>query len=303
MSSQLINTTSHNEFNPFLISTSSTPRPKSSGSSSTHWFWGLGPSLAKVKEEISTAVHTGINVLIIGETGTGKELVAQRIFQQRKKVLALNDIEARFIPINCGAIPEGLAESLLFGHERGAFTSAREKQIGKFEMAGHGVLYLDEIQTLPMSVQVKLLRTIQHKEIDRLGSKQSAVLDCQIIAASNVPLEFLVEKNTFRKDLYYRLNVCPIYIPALRNRKEDLPVLIRGLLEQIRKKHQLRATTVNEDVFALFLDYRWPGNIRELEHVLLFAALRSGKTIQPEHLPSYITGHLKEFLNCGDWAL
>ena len=205
--------------------------------------------------------------------------------------------------MNMGAVPEDLAESLLFGHERGAFTSARERQHGKFELARKGTLFLDEIQSASPAVQIKILRALQSKSFERLGSKLSQPVECRIVAATNIPLELLVQRNRFRKDLYYRLNICPLYIPALRNRKQDLPFLVKGLLAKIARDFNCYVTDVSEDTYDIFLSYAWPGNVRELEHTLLYAGLRAKGTILPEHLPDHLTGRLQDYLSEGDWSL
>lgn len=269
------------------------------------WFWGMSPAMSRLKEEIALMRSTDkdLNLLIVGETGTGKECIAKILHQKRKTECSLADPEAPFVALNSGAIPESLAESILFGHERGAFTSARERQYGKFEIARKGSLFLDEIQSLSLATQAKLLRVLQTKEFDRLGAKQSQPLECQIVAASNIPLELLVEQKRFRKDLYYRLNVYPLYLPALRHRKEDLPALIRGLLAKVRQSHNVRAEDISPDAYEILLNYNWPGNIRELEFALVYAGLRAQERIEATHLPATLTGKLAAYLSEGVWTL
>ena len=266
------------------------------------WFWSQSTLMREVVEGIELAARSEINVLIVGETGTGKELVARAIYERRRARLGVTVAEAPFVPVNCGAIPEALAESILFGHERGAFTSARERQMGKFESARKGTLFLDEIQGMSSSLQIKLLRVIQHRECERLGARAASPIECQIVAAANVPLELLVDRQAFRRDLYYRLNICPIYLPPLRRRKEDLPVLVEGLLRRVTEMHRLPMPEVTPEALAALEGYDWPGNLRELEHALLYAALRAGGVIRMEHLPGFLTGVLARYLEDGAWT-
>jgi transcriptional regulator with PAS, ATPase and Fis domain len=265
------------------------------------WFEGDGRLSETIRRDIELAASTDINVLIVGETGTGKEVVASWIHQERKIRLQLAKEDCPFVPLNCAAIPENLVESILFGHERGAFTSARTLQRGKFELAKKGSLFLDEIQNLNLEAQSKLLRVVQTREFERLGAQSSDTIQCQIITATNVPLEVLVEKNHFRKDLYYRLNICPIYLPALRSRKEDLPSLIKHFLSQISIKHKLEPKDISIEAFELLLNHPWPGNLRELEHCLVYASLRSKKIIEAKDLPATLNGSLEAYLKTGIW--
>jgi transcriptional regulator with GAF, ATPase, and Fis domain len=265
-----------------------------------HWFWGLGPATQDIRDQIKIAARRNLSVLIVGETGTGKEVVAREIHEQR---CPPKHNQQPFLPVNCGAVPESLAESMLFGHERGAFTSARDRQYGKFELAEQGTLFLDEIQNLSQSVQVKLLRVLQAREFERIGGKDTVPVDCQIICASNVPLELLIERGLFRKDLYYRLNACPIYIPALRQRREDLPLLISGLLSKLGAEDQSAPLDISPEAFEVLLNYSWPGNLRELEHALLFASLRAQHCIKLADLPPALNGRLSGYLGAGDWSI
>ncbi len=284
--------------------TNNRQKRKPTALSSNQWFWGQSETMKELRCTVERSDFQSPHILIIGETGTGKELVARKIHAQRAANLLLEDEEAPFVAINSGAIPEALAESILFGHERGAFTSARDRQYGKFEMAKRGSLFLDEVQCLSLSTQVKLLRVLQNNEFERLGSRSVQPIECQIIAATNVPLELLVKRQLFRKDLYYRLNVSPIYLPALRQRKEDLPILIKGLLQKLGQSRHLNAEDLSPEAFEMLLDYSWPGNIRELEHALLYAATRSTNSlIEASNLPGSITGRLSQYLNAGSWDL
>ena len=265
------------------------------------WFWGLGPKLEELKSDLSHSLKASLNVLIVGETGTGKELLARKIHAERRRLELLCDDDSPFISVNCSTIPEALAESILFGHERGAFTSARERQAGKFELAKNGTLFLDEVQSLSLDVQAKLLRALQEREVERLGGKSSYKIECKIVAATNVPLELLVEQKKFRKDLYYRLNICPLYIPALRHRKEDFPVIMKGLLKKVCFELRMGLPEVSPSAYQLMLSHPWPGNIREVEHALTYSVLRAKGEIEVEHLPPSLTGKLSHYLETGDW--
>jgi len=269
------------------------------------WFWGLGQALAELRADIEIAASKDINILVVGETGTGKEYVASLLHEQRLRRMRRRPSESTpFVPVNCGAIPENLAESMLFGHERGAFTSARDRRAGKFEVAGQGTLFLDEIQCLDKNLQAKLLRVLQTRKVEALGAREAVDIDCQIVAASNIPLEILVNNQRFRRDLYYRLNVFPLYLPPLRKRKEDLPTIVRGLLRRLEKTLGFTGLEVEASAFEQIVRYDWPGNIRELEHALLYAALRSRTgSITSAHLPSFVTGALKAYLSEGEWDL
>lgn len=266
------------------------------------WFWGISESMRSLKKDLQFNIQSDLNALIIGETGTGKEIIAKKIHEDRRLLEFLADDKCPFISVNCANIPESLSESILFGHVRGAFTSARDKQIGKFEMAKEGTLFLDEIQNLSLDVQSKLLRVLQSREAERLGSSEPYKVKCKIIAASNVPLEILVNQNKFRKDLYYRLTVCPIYIPSLRNRKEDLPSIMKGLLEKVCRELQCEIPEISPDAYQIISAHPWPGNLRELEHALTYSVLRAEDLIEVQHLPPSITGRLAHYLNTGDWS-
>lgn len=224
-------------------------------------FIGNSSEIIKIKKMIAQVAKSDSNVLIHGESGTGKDVIANCIH-------LLSDRKMKpYVPINCGAIPQELIESELFGHEKGAFTGASAKRAGRFEIANQGTLFLDEIGDMPLSMQVKLLRVIQDKSFERIGSSQRIETDVRIIAASNKNLEILISQNQFREDLYYRLNVIPISVPALRERTEDIPVLIDYFLEKISKRipHQ---TVFTEDAIEELCTYDWPGNIRQLANFI-----------------------------------
>ncbi len=267
------------------------------------WFWSDSDQFLEIENAIELAAEKNLIVLIVGETGTGKELVARKIHSQRVQKKYLSKVDSPFVAVNAGAMPEELAESLLFGHERGAFTSARERQYGKFEMARQGVLFLDEIQCLSPATQVKLLRVLQGKEFERLGSKETLPIQCQVVAATNIPLEILLEKKLFRKDLYFRLNICPIYLPPLRQRRDDLARISQGLLQRIREVYKTKAVEIDPAAFEILQRHEWPGNLRELEHALIFASLRTGDLITMEQLPRSLTGELTHFVQTGLWSV
>ena len=225
-------------------------------------------------------------VLIEGESGTGKELIARALHH------ASDRAEKPFIPLNCGAIPEHLIESELFGHERGAFTDAVRSRNGLFLEADGGTLFLDEVGELPYSLQVKLLRVLQEEEIRRVGSDKSTKIDVRIITANIAPLEELVKKKEFREDLYYRLNVLPVRLPPLRDRHGDIPLLVTHFIRRFNARLGLDIESVNEEALRLFERYHWPGNVRELEHTLERAMiLADEKVLTPTDLPGKITEH------------
>lgn len=240
-----------------------------------------------LKELTRRAANTNSNVLILGESGTGKELFAHAIHNNSRRA------DAPFIKVNCGAIPYDLLESELFGYEEGSFTGAKKGgKIGKFKAADTGTIFLDEIGELPMNMQVKLLRVLQDKEIERIGSNISEKIDVRVIAATNRDLEKMVSDGMFRLDLYYRLNVVSVKIPPLRERKEDISILSAHLIEKISKQEHIRVDNISDNTLEYFKNYDWPGNVRELENILERAInfLDKDTIIRPEHLPSKITG-------------
>ncbi|HEY5593614.1 MAG TPA: sigma 54-interacting transcriptional regulator, partial [Nitrospiria bacterium] len=248
---------------------------------------GESPAMRAVLDLVDQVAPTDSTVLITGETGTGKELIARRIHQSGDRR------DRRFVAINCGAVPEGLLESELFGHERGAFTGALSRKIGKFEWASGGTLFLDEIGEIPPAVQVKLLRVLQERELVRVGGNDPIALDVRIVAATNQDLKALVQKGSFRKDLYYRLHVIPVHLPPLRERLEDLPALADYFLARLRRRLRKNVQTFSPVVLDRMRDYSWPGNIRELENVLERAVTLipvSRTVLTPEFLPPEIRG-------------
>ena len=242
---------------------------------------------AKMSEIIDLTERVGqfdLNVLILGESGAGKEVIADSI------VNASDRRDQPFVKVNCGAIPETLLESELFGYEKGAFTGANQKgKIGMFELANDGTILLDEVADIPLNLQVKLLRAIQGKEIMRLGGSKSIKLNVRILAATNKNIEEMVQAGTFREDLYYRLNVVSINVPPLRERKEDIPLLIHHFMNHFNEKHHVQKNIETETV-ELLCNYEWPGNVRELENLIEnLVVLTKEESIFSRHLPRRIT--------------
>ena len=223
---------------------------------------GRSDALRKVLEQIETVAPTDSTVLIYGETGSGKELIARAVHN-----LSTRKANA-FVKLNCAAIPTGLLESELFGHERGAFTGAISQRVGRFELANRGTMFLDEIGEIPIELQPKLLRVLQEREFERLGSTRTLRTDARLIAATNRNLEALVAEQKFRSDLYYRLNVFPVRVPALRERPEDIPLLVRHFAQQFSRPLGKVIDAVDSDTMSALTRYPWPGNIRELQNVI-----------------------------------
>ena len=223
---------------------------------------GSSPSLRKVLKAVDKVAATDSTVLILGETGTGKELVARAIHKRSKRSTRA------FIRVNCAAIPQALIASELFGHEKGAFTGAVERRVGRFETADGGTLFLDEIGDLPPETQIALLRVLQEREFERVGSVNPIPVDVRVLAATNKDLGAAVADGRFRQDLFYRLNVFPVCIPPLRERTEDIPLLVEYLIERYARKAGKKITNVDRSTLELFEDYDWPGNIRELQNVI-----------------------------------
>jgi transcriptional regulator with PAS, ATPase and Fis domain len=245
---------------------------------------GESTSIQSLKEKVKLVAASDISVLIRGESGTGKELFAHSIHQLSSRS------QQPFVKINCGAIPEHLLESELFGYEEGAFTGAKKggKQ-GKFQLANGGTIFLDEIGDMPINMQVKLLRALQEGEIEPVGSTRPLSVDVRIIAATNRPLEKMLEEKRFREDLFYRINVVPFTIPSLRERKEDIPLLIHYFIEKVTRKSGKRISFIDDDVLIRLNEYSWPGNIRELENVIDAAIhLSNSEGISMDSLPEYL---------------
>ncbi|WP_051966119.1 sigma-54-dependent transcriptional regulator [Thermanaerosceptrum fracticalcis] len=249
---------------------------------------GESRELARLKEKIQKIKDLDTTVLLTGESGTGKSLVAKVIHQ------AGNRKEEPFIHINCATLPANLMESELFGHEKGAFTGALESKKGKFELAGKGTIFLDEISTLTPSLQAKLLNVLQEKKMERIGGSRSIAVNARIIAATNEILEDLVRRRVFREDLYYRINVVTLECPPLRYRQEDIEPLARYFLNKINKKLGKNVVNISPEVMCILRNYDWPGNIRELENTLESAiALANGDTLHEDDLPLRISSKVK----------
>jgi formate hydrogenlyase transcriptional activator len=241
---------------------------------------GESPAMQKIFSLLQLIAPADSTVLLLGETGTGKELIARAIHNGSPRHAK------SMIKVNCAALPANLIESELFGHERGSFTGAVERRIGKFELASGGTLFLDEIGEMTLESQVKLLRALQEKEIERVGGRTTIKVDARIIAATNLDLEKEVAEGRFRSDLYYRLNIFPIRLPALRERKEDIPLLASHFITRFAKQSGRTIETLSNSVLHVLMSYDWPGNIRELEHLIERSILLTpGTTIGHIELP------------------
>ena len=253
---------------------------------------GRSEAMKGILSQIERVAASDCTVLISGESGTGKELVSQ----------AIHGLSARrhnpYVRMNCAAVPETLADSELFGHEKGAFTGAVGRRLGRFELAGNGTLLLDEISEMPLNLQAKLLRVIQEREFERVGGGRTLRADCRVIATTNRDLEAYVREGGFRQDLYYRLNVVPIRVPPLRDRVEDIPMLAQTFLERFLKKTKSDSARLvfQEDTLAVLSAYSWPGNVRELEHLVeRLCVMEKGPALSPAMLPPEMGGRRAEF--------
>ena len=240
---------------------------------------GKSAALEAVLEQVERVAPTAATVLVQGETGTGKELIAR----------AVHNLSSRcgraFVKVNCAAIPLDLLESELFGHEKGAFTGAIAQKIGRFEAADRGTLFLDEVGDIPPALQPKLLRVLQEQEFERLGSTDTHRVDVRLIAATNRDLDDMVKRSEYRVDLYYRLNVFPIVVPPLRNRRDDIPALVDHCVDRFSRRVGKPVRTVPPETMAAFVSYDWPGNIRELENLIERAVIMSNDGVLPNPLP------------------
>jgi len=240
---------------------------------------GASRLLREVLDLVRTVAPTDSTVLIEGETGTGKELIARAIHNTSPR-------SARpFVKLNCSAIPFDLLESELFGHEKGAFTGAIAQKIGRFEMADTGTLFLDEIGDLPLALQPKLLRVLQEQEFERLGSGRTHRINVRVVAATHRDLMEMVRRNEFRSDLYYRLNVFPVVLPPLRERREDIPQLASHFVEAFSRRMGKRIDHIPQNILDTFISYSWPGNVRELQNLIERAVIRSNNGVFPNPLP------------------
>lgn len=237
------------------------------------------PELSKILTLAKDVAPSNATVLILGESGTGKELLASFIHRHSGRS------KMPYVAVNCAALPEALAESELFGHEKGSFTGAIRRKIGKFEQGNHGTIVLDEISETPMPLQAKLLRVLQEREIDRVGGMKPLPIDGRIIVISNVDLREAVKAGRFREDLFYRVNVVPVTIPPLRKRKNDIPLLAAHFLEKYRSHNNKMMSSIAEETISLLVKYDWKGNVRELENVIERAVLLGkGEVLLPKHL-------------------
>ena len=244
---------------------------------------GESPVMRKVFQMVDLVAGSDGTALVTGESGTGKERIARAIHRRSRRG------EGPFVAVNCAAIPESLLESDLFGHERGSFTGAMDRKIGKFELASGGTLFLDEIGCLPFSMQPKLLRALQEGAVERVGGIKTIPVDVRVVAATNSDLQQAIEKKTFREDLYYRLNVLPVHLPPLRERMSDIPILVAYFLKKFNEKMARHVAPFPDPVLPLFLKYSWPGNVRELENLIeRIVTLNQGIPVGRQDLPPEI---------------
>jgi two-component system response regulator AtoC len=266
------------------------PEPEEAPGPGLDFIIGKSAAMARVFTKIRRAAPSDSTVLLTGESGTGKELVARAIHQLSPRA------DQEFVPVDCSALVETLLESELFGHVKGSFTGAHQTKHGLFELANHGTFFFDEISNLSLNIQAKLLRVIQEREFMKVGSQKRIKLDIRIIASSNRDLLEAIKAGAFREDLYYRLSVIPIHLPPLRERTGDIPLLVDHFLRQYSQIGGREVTGIANRALKMLSDYSWPGNVRELEHTIeRIVILEDGDTIQPEHLPSFISQRQGEF--------
>ena len=253
---ELLTTPNHNVSVKVYIDEEDSIQPRAPG------IVGRSQALLEVLDLVEVVAPTDSTVLLLGETGTGKELIARAIHERSRRK------SHKLVKVNCAAIPTGLLESELFGHERGAFTGAITQRIGRVELAGRGSLFLDEIGDIPLELQPKLLRVLQEREFERLGSTQTKKADVRVVAATHRDLEQMIDEKQFRSDLYYRLNVFPICVPPLRERPEDIPLLARHFAQQFARRMHKAVDEISSKTMEALTRYEWPGNIRELQNVM-----------------------------------
>jgi len=252
-----------------------------------HSIIGNSQGIRDVFGVVEKAAASDSTVMIFGESGTGKELIARALHQNSKR-------ESKpFIAVNCGAIPDGLLESELFGYEKGAFTGASHTRIGRLELANEGTVFLDEIGDMPTALQVKLLRVLAEQEIDRLGGSKPVKVNVRFITATHRNLEDAIKEGKFREDLYYRLNIIPIVIPPLRDRKSDIPLLVQHFLKKCNENQDQQAKVISDETIQMLANYSWPGNIRELGNFIeRMVVLSMGGNITPRDLPEKVLGEV-----------
>ena len=252
-----------------------------------HSIIGNSQGIRDVFGVVEKAARSDSTVMIFGESGTGKELIARALHQNSKR-------ESKpFIAVNCGAIPHELLESELFGYEKGSFTGASHTRIGRLELANEGTVFLDEIGDMPAALQVKLLRVLAEQEIDRLGGSKPVKVDVRFITATHRNLEDAIKEGKFREDLYYRLNIIPIFIPPLRDRKSDIPLLVQNFLKKCNENQDQQAKVISDETIQILTNYSWPGNIRELGNFIeRMVVLSVGDNITPRDLPEKVLGEV-----------
>jgi len=244
---------------------------------------GDSESIMELKETIGLVAPTNAWILIMGENGTGKELVARSIYRQSKRAAK------SFVEVNCAAIPEELIESELFGHEKGAFTGATEKKRGKFDLAHEGTIFLDEVADMSLKAQAKVLRILQEKKYERVGGTKLIATDVRVLAATNKDLEKEMEEGRFRQDLFYRLNVIPLRVPPLRDRREDIPLLVKRFLKEFSLKEGDAEKTITADALAILMRHGWPGNVRELKNIVeRLIIMKVGNVIEADDIPPFM---------------
>ncbi|MEC2222931.1 MULTISPECIES: sigma-54 interaction domain-containing protein [Heyndrickxia] len=266
-----------------LLKSKKTEKPEQAGRRLYHFedILGVSEILKQTIQSAKRVSKSDVTIMLRGESGTGKEMFAQAIHHESERK------NQPFVALNCAAIPENLLESELFGYEKGAFTGAEKEKPGRFELANHGTLFLDEIGDMSLYLQAKILRVLQEKTLERIGSNKSRKIDVRIITATHRNLEELIRKGEFREDLYYRISVIPIYIPPLRARKEDLPILIEHFIQNFSKDLNMDPKNIAAETLDRLMQYDWPGNIRELQNVVRhFVELQIGDTVTLESLPS-----------------
>ncbi len=252
---------------------------------------GNHPSMKQLWSEILKIATTNATILIYGESGTGKELIARAIHNNSLRA------KDKFIQVNCAAIPEELIESELFGHVKGAFTGATEKKLGKFELADGGTIFLDEVGDMSLKTQAKVLRVLEEGEVQKVGSSKIGKVDVRVIAATNKDLKKEIQENNFREDLYFRLNVVPLYSPALREKKEDIPLLIEYFSQLLAADNNFKPKNFSEEAVAAMMKYPWKGNVRQLKNVIERLMISTdGNTIEKKHLPEEIQGEMRIYL-------
>lgn len=253
---------------------------------------GNSPAIQAVFDIAKKAAVSDSTVIVFGESGTGKELIARALHHNSPRA------KNPFIAVNCAAIPHDLLESELFGYEKGSFTGAMQTRVGRMELATEGTVFLDEIGDMPLALQVKLLRVLAEQEIDRIGGSKSIKIDARIIAATNRNLEEDVKNGKFREDLYYRLNVIPIHMPALRERKTDIPLLANYFLQSFNKKRNKNVKGISDQAMAILANYAWPGNIREMANFMeRMVVLSNGHVLTPHDLPEKVVSGMSK----ADW--